>query len=33
MATLAARCVADLYHGRWPAECVVNRELREGWKW
>lgn len=33
MATLAARCIADLYHGRWPAECVVNGILREGWTW
>ncbi|HWE40367.1 MAG TPA: phosphoglycerate dehydrogenase [Isosphaeraceae bacterium] len=33
MATLAARCIADLYRGRWPAECVVNGGLREGWRW
>jgi phosphoglycerate dehydrogenase-like enzyme len=33
MATLSARCIADLYQGLWPEGCVVNAELREGWKW
>ena len=30
---LAAQCLVDLYQGRWPEKCVVNGELREGWKW
>jgi D-3-phosphoglycerate dehydrogenase / 2-oxoglutarate reductase len=30
---LAAQSIASLYQGRWPEECVVNRELRDGWKW
>jgi phosphoglycerate dehydrogenase-like enzyme len=33
MTALAARCVADLYQARWPDGCVVNAELRPGWKW
>jgi phosphoglycerate dehydrogenase-like enzyme len=33
MSTLAARCVADLYQGRWPDGCVVNEALRAHWKW
>lgn len=33
MSTLAAQCIADLYQGRWPEGCVVNAELRDGWKW
>jgi D-3-phosphoglycerate dehydrogenase len=33
MCTLAARCVVDLHQGRWPDECVVNRELKGSWKW
>jgi phosphoglycerate dehydrogenase-like enzyme len=33
MAELAARCVVDLYTGRWPAECVVNPGLGPGWRW
>lgn len=33
MAELAARNVVELYHGRWPAGCVVNRELENGWRW
>jgi phosphoglycerate dehydrogenase-like enzyme len=33
MATLAARCIAELFQGRWPEGCVVNAELRDGWKW
>lgn len=27
MATLAARCMVDVYNGTWPVECMVNREL------
>jgi phosphoglycerate dehydrogenase-like enzyme len=27
MATLAARCMVDVYQGRWPTECLVNRDL------
>ena len=33
MATLAAECLAHLYRGKWPDGCVVNDELRTGWKW
>lgn len=34
MATLAARCVVDLYQGRWPADCLVNPEVGAGgWRW
>lgn len=31
--SLAALCIVDLYQGRWPDACVVNRQLRESWKW
>lgn len=31
--SLAAQCIVDLYHNRWPEACVVNRPLRERWKW
>lgn len=27
MATLAARCMVEVYQGRWPRECLVNREV------
>jgi phosphoglycerate dehydrogenase-like enzyme len=30
---LAAQCIVDLYRGRWPEPCVVNRELRDTYKW
>jgi len=33
MSTLAAQCLVDLYQGRWPEACTVNRQLREGWRW
>jgi D-3-phosphoglycerate dehydrogenase len=33
MTRLAAECVANLYQGTWPDGCVVNDELRDGWKW
>jgi phosphoglycerate dehydrogenase-like enzyme len=31
--SLAAMCIVDLHRGQWPDACVVNRQLREGWKW
>jgi phosphoglycerate dehydrogenase-like enzyme len=33
MSTLAAQCLVDLSQGRWPEGCVVNAEIRPGWKW
>ncbi len=33
MAELAARCVVDLHRGVWPADCVVNVGLGDGWRW
>jgi D-3-phosphoglycerate dehydrogenase / 2-oxoglutarate reductase len=30
---LAAQCIVDLYRGRWPEACVVNRELRDRYRW
>lgn len=33
MANLAAHCMVDLYQGRWPDGCVVNEQLRPGWRW
>jgi D-3-phosphoglycerate dehydrogenase len=33
MAELSARCVVELHQGRWPEGCVVNDELRAGWRW
>jgi phosphoglycerate dehydrogenase-like enzyme len=33
MAEQAARCVIDLFRGRWPEGCVVNDEIRQGWQW
>lgn len=33
MATLAARCIVDLYQGRWPGECIVNPEIASAWRW
>ena len=33
MSQLAAQCIVDLYQGRWPASCIVNRELEASWKW
>jgi phosphoglycerate dehydrogenase-like enzyme len=33
MAEISARCVVDLYQGRWPEGCVVNDQLRPCWKW
>jgi len=33
MANLAAQCIIDLAHGRWPEACVVNKELKGRYKW
>jgi D-3-phosphoglycerate dehydrogenase / 2-oxoglutarate reductase len=33
MAELAAATIVELYQNRWPAECVVNSELRASWRW
>jgi len=33
MANLAAQCVVDLSQGRWPETCVVNKELRDRYRW
>ena len=33
MSCQAAQCLVDLFHGRWPEGCVVNEELRPGWRW
>jgi phosphoglycerate dehydrogenase-like enzyme len=33
MANLAAQCIADLYQGRWPEACIINRELEGRYKW
>lgn len=33
MAEQAAQCVIDLYRGEWPDGCIVNDELRPGWRW
>lgn len=30
---LAAQCIVDLYHDRWPERCVVNSELRGRFRW
>jgi len=30
--SLAAQCIVDLFNGRWPEECVVNRDTRARWK-
>ena len=33
MAELAASTVVQLYRNQWPAGCVVNQELQQGWRW
>lgn len=33
MATRAAEGLVALYEGRWPDGCVVNEEIRPGWRW
>ena len=29
----AAQCVIDLKEGRWPESAVINRELKDTWRW
>jgi phosphoglycerate dehydrogenase-like enzyme len=33
MARKAAECIAALSRGEWPAECIVNPEVRERFRW
>jgi phosphoglycerate dehydrogenase-like enzyme len=33
MAEMASTSIVELYHNRWPGECIVNQELRESWSW
>jgi hypothetical protein len=33
MAELAAKTIVDLHQNRWPDDCVVNSDLRDGWRW
>lgn len=33
MALMAARCIVRLSRGEWPAECIVNPEVRGKFKW
>jgi phosphoglycerate dehydrogenase-like enzyme len=33
MAEMAAATIVELYQNRWPSDCVVNQELRDGWAW
>jgi D-3-phosphoglycerate dehydrogenase / 2-oxoglutarate reductase len=33
MARKAAECIAAISRGEWPAECVVNPEVREKFRW
>jgi phosphoglycerate dehydrogenase-like enzyme len=33
MAELAATTIVELHQNRWPGDCVVNAELRDGWRW
>ncbi len=33
MAEMASATIVDLYHNQWPADRVVNQELRDGWIW
>jgi D-3-phosphoglycerate dehydrogenase / 2-oxoglutarate reductase len=33
MAELAATTIVELHQNRWPADCVVNSELRHDWRW
>lgn len=33
MARLGAQCIVDLYQGRWPEACIVNRSLAGRWSW
>jgi D-3-phosphoglycerate dehydrogenase / 2-oxoglutarate reductase len=31
--SLAAQCIVDLHRGHWPEQCVVNKPVRESWRW
>jgi len=33
MSCLAAECLTKLARGKWPDGCVVNEQIRPGWKW
>jgi len=33
MFRMAAECLARLSHNEWPEGCVVNDQIRAGWKW
>ena len=33
MSLLAAQCLVKLHRGDWPEGCVVNDQIRNGWKW
>jgi len=33
MSSRAAQCIVDLHEGRWPDECVVNRQIRDQYRW
>ncbi|QDU97618.1 phosphoglycerate dehydrogenase [Lignipirellula cremea] len=31
--SLAAQCIVDLYQNKPPLNCMVNRQIADGWKW
>ncbi len=33
MGNMAAECIVNLFQNRWPEECVINKTVRDGWKW
>jgi phosphoglycerate dehydrogenase-like enzyme len=33
MVELAASTIVELHQNHWPVDCVVNSELRGGWRW
>jgi D-3-phosphoglycerate dehydrogenase / 2-oxoglutarate reductase len=33
MAEMASSTIVQLYQNRWPSDCIVNQELRDGWTW
>ena len=33
MAEMAASTIVALHQNQWPADCIVNPELREEWTW
>ena len=33
MALLAAQCIARISQGEWPADCIVNPEVRDRFRW